>query len=461
MWDYQPHFRASAQVAAEQIFLSLDRDLTPQIQLIGLAICEDLPSSVVFEPDDGLLDREVFKEALPLARKMADLEESPEELHRRVSDHARHRMSSEEQGIHMLRGMVEEALRAQDERRDALAFAASPIRVGKYMVCVVLRFERAPYQIHAHGGVASDEFDVAHSLVDATIGEFLSASAKALTEQAPGSKPMVLGREKHEIVRAAATTLLYKRTYSLRKWGYPIDLFESCNAISSMKYEGNEGRGSMIISRLGDPSVDVIVELQTRVPLNDHRAARKLLEMATDHLNLLSDAGYIYGLGRLRDPQEAEVAQQREGGEDSVPEGGGEGFFRVEFVEHFEWELVAGDKTVMRVSYGKPSLLGKPIAEKRFRSDVNRLFGGLEGLDVERLWEASLAATKQRRGTMMLISACAEIEAARLRNQCIPVRPMLLTPHIVETVTAIDGALLADHRGMCLCHRRDPRWVGQ
>ena len=434
IWDYQPHFRVALQAEAEQIFSSLDHDLVPQVMLVGVGIEEE---RIVFAPNDGFFDESAFHDLFPLAQALRDLYESPEALHRRVGDHGR---AYENDHIRAMRDILTASLQRQHHGHELVPFVAPPIRINNYWVFTALQFGKSVYAVHAHDGVYEQPFDISSHLVDAAIAEFLSASAKALTDTAPGSKVMVLGREPHEILRAAASTLLYRRTYSLRKWGYPIDLFDACNAISAMKYEGSAGKGSMIVSSIGDERVEVFVELQERVPLHDHRSARKLLEMATEHLDLLSDAGYIYGLGLLRETPED--AQQPEQPMDH-------NFFRINFVEHFEWELVETERTVMRVSYGQPTLLGKPINSRHFRSNVERIFGHLPSLDLDRLWNIALAATRQRHGTMLVISEHAEQEVRRLQNQCIPVHPMSLTPHIVETVTAIDGAIMADPRGVC------------
>ena len=436
VWDYQPHYRAAVQVVAEQMFRSLDPDLTPHVTVVGVGT--KAPAAVVFEPDHRVLPPGALHDMFPLAQAMCQVEESPEALHRRVSEHGR---VHEHEQLRLMRERITQELESSPSGRGTRAFVSSPILLHDHWVFVAVQFDQATYAIHAHHGQLSQAFDVSTHLVDAAISEFLAGCAKALTEKDPGSKVMVLGREPHEILRSAASTLLYRRTYSLRKWGYPIDLFDACNAISAMKYEGSAGKGSLLVSRIGDVRVEVVVELQERVPLSDHRSARKLLEMATGQLDLLSDAGYIYGLGMIR-IEEPEVPVERLAGQE-------EDFFRINFLEHFEWELMDAGQTVMRVSYGQPSLLGKPINARHFRANLERIFGHLDSADLDRLWEVTEAAMSQKKGTILLISDHAASEVQRLQNQCIAVQPVLLTPHIVETVTAIDGALLADPSGMC------------
>ena len=435
IWDYQPHYRAAVQVVAEQIFTVLDSDLTPHVSLVGIGT--QVPQHVVLDPNPDLLHPGALRDMFSFASQMCQIQESPEALHRRISEHGR---AHEHQHLGLMRKRLTEEVESSTFGQGTRAFVSSPILLHDYWVFVVVQFQQDAYAIHAHQGHVSDAFDVSTHLVDAAISEFLAGCSKALTEKNPGAKVMVLGREPHEILRSAASTLLYRRTYSLRRWGYPVDLFDVCNAISAMKYEGSAGKGSLLLSRLGDERVEVLVELRERVPLHDHRSARKLLEMATDNLNLLSDAGYIYGLGMIREV-DAEPGQSDATGQ--------ENFFRINFLDHFEWELMDAGHTVMRVSYGQPALLGKPINARHFRTSLERIFGHLDSANLDHLWEVTVAATAQKKGTILLISDHAASEVERLQNQCLAVQPVHLTPHIVDTVTAIDGALLVDPSGVC------------
>src|SRR4051812_39715035 len=59
-------------------------------------------------------------------------------------------------------------------------------------------------------------------------------------------------------------------------------LFEACNAISTLKYEGKEGVGRLVLAHPEHPALRVDLELLTPVPLRDFSAVRKLLQLATD-----------------------------------------------------------------------------------------------------------------------------------------------------------------------------------
>jgi hypothetical protein len=75
-------------------------------------------------------------------------------------------------------------------------------------------------------------------------------------------------------------------------------LFEACNTISSLRYEGSESIGVMLLSRKGHPNIEVALSLSVPVRMCDYSAVRKLLEMTSNEVSLLSDSGYIYGLGK-------------------------------------------------------------------------------------------------------------------------------------------------------------------
>ena len=68
---------------------------------------------------------------------------------------------------------------------------------------------------------------------------------------------------------------------------------------------------------------------------------------------------------------------------------------------------------------------------------------------IERLWDVVLEASRQKSGTILVITTEALAEADRLKLQCTLIEPVPLTPLITRLVTAIDGAVLLDPEGYC------------
>ena len=426
VWDHQAHFRTSAQAAAEILFEGLDPALAPQVMLLGLPLDEGMPCCI--EPPDfhEQIDDKLFE---PLRYCLTEMGgESP---------HQKDPAWLERQ----LDGALATLLSGVDIARGTLSRFGRPVKLGSHLVIVILVLDRGTYELHhkdrRRSGLHSDSIvaeqgrraEVRH-LLDAVSHEFLEAVSRALGEPDPGVSPLFSSREHDAVLRAAGDTLLQRLSYDLHQWGYPISLFEACNAIASLRYEGADAQGVMLIAGRGHEGLEVIVELEDPVRLDDQRAARKLLEMSGEQLDLLCDGGHIYGLGRC-----AEHCPST-------------GILEVSFLDHLVWEVCRAEYPIMRVHHGLPRLPGKLLDGRRFHETARRIFPQLEESKRERLWQLAMAATEQERGALMIISAEAAREARRLGNQCLRVQPVPLAPESVRPVTAIDGAVLLSPDGV-------------
>lgn len=104
---------------------------------------------------------------------------------------------------------------------------------------------------------------------------------------------------------------------------------------------------------------------------------------------------------------------------------------------------------MMRVVYGQPELPKMGIDKHKFERDVKRIFPEIKAEEITRLWELVLEATRQKHGTMVVVSSGADEEAKRLGNQATVVEPVELTTQIMQVITAIDGAVLIDLSSTC------------
>jgi DNA integrity scanning protein DisA with diadenylate cyclase activity len=101
------------------------------------------------------------------------------------------------------------------------------------------------------------------------------------------------------------------------------------------------------------------------------------------------------------------------------------------------------------VAYGQPHLPQPRIAQAKLRRDLEATFPGLSPAQADRLISLVRAASRQSHGALLVISARAEDEAQRLATQCTRVTPVRLTPELLLRLTAIDGAVLLNPRGIC------------
>jgi hypothetical protein len=210
------------------------------------------------------------------------------------------------------------------------------------------------------------------------------------------------------------------------------EIFESLNVISSMRYEGQHTRGEIVFASSDSTDIERKVTFAKPVRLDSHRLARKMVEMSGNGLACFCQGhDGLAGLGSVK----------IEGGRTAS-------VFRAVFVDHYRWELYFGDLRLMISSFGVPRVPAPRLTESGFCSNARRLLD-LDRNQLARLWLNVSAAMEQGHGTMLVVSADAEKEAARLGRQSLQIEPALLTPELVRRISGIDGAIIVDRDSRC------------
>jgi DNA integrity scanning protein DisA with diadenylate cyclase activity len=433
MWSWQQHFRLSVQTTAEALFNSLDKKLEPEVFLVGVLTKErEDRHPICVEPEDECwYEPRNFSDVEVFAESFATLDDENDIIHTHpyVQD-------KREQWIKhkALKDAIEKVLQRYGEHRGVTSFCSMPTLVEDYLVCCVLELNREAFESHYSlvTKKLKERYPVATSLLQSAIAEFLEACSKALTDPNAGEGLGVITRGADELVRAAGRRLMINPMW--RVSGMPHhDLFDSCNAIASLRYEGKESVGRMFLVKPDHANVKVEVTFKNPVSLRRHRAARKMLEMSRGEMWLLSNGNRIYGLGKGVGTYDARA----------------EDVFTINFIKHHKWELKHAGHELMTVIYGQPQLPAKLIDEKKFKSDLRRIFSGIRPDDVERLWSLAISAAEQEHGTILVVSNAAEEEAARLSKQSTVVEPFHVTQNEIPMLTAIDGAVLVEPSGRC------------
>ncbi|HEX8506083.1 MAG TPA: hypothetical protein VF630_12010, partial [Hymenobacter sp.] len=435
IWPNQARFRQAAQLLAEALFGSLDEDVHPSIILIGIPVEQEsqpvLP--VCLEPADCGLDFGSFGAVIARSNHLQQgelwLNPDQEVLSESMLRRRRHGRS--------LRMAVQEALDVLDTSTSKRqSFAGWPVEVGSFYVVTVLQVDRRALRTYPSlhpNRYYLDGRPLAASLLLAAIMRFSEECGKSLSEPEPGASLMTRPRENDELLRGSGRMLMDTLAQALNVNPSAAKLFDTCNTISSLRYEGAEGVGKLLLARRHHPNLEEVFALTCPTPLTDYRAVRKLLEMTTADVSLLADGQNVYALGR-------EVGLYDESRED---------LFVVSFINHYAWEFQHDSKILMRASYGLPSLPRTRLNRSRFRKDLRRTFALSDSVKVERLWEVVVEASRQKRGTLLVITTEALAEADRLKLQCTLIEPVPLTPLITRLVTAIDGAVLIDPEAYC------------
>lgn len=431
VWPYQARYRRTAQALAEELFGALDEDLRPVVQLLALPTGPALPPRWLETGADGLpADR--FAGAVARGQ---DLQSTIPWAYTDRDDLTPAILGRRQQG-RGLRGAVQEVLDALDADTAYLHFAGWPVLINECYIVTVLRLQRKA--LRAHPALHPDRYytdgrPLAASLVLAALYRFNEEGVKNLSEPEPGAGVMSRPREADELLRAAGRAFLDTPAQALGLDPALVQLFSTCNTISSLRYEGAEGVGRLLLARRYHPNLEEVFALTCPTPLTDYRAVRKLLEMTAPDVHLLADGANVYALGR-------QVGHYDPARED---------LFAVNFITHYAWELQHGAHLLLRTHYGLPGVPRNRLSRASFRRDLKRTFGLTEAHKVEKLWDVVLEASRQPHGTLLVITTEALAEADRLKLQCTLIEPVPLTPLITRLVTAIDGAVLLDPEGYC------------
>ncbi|MBJ6108621.1 DNA integrity scanning protein DisA nucleotide-binding domain protein [Hymenobacter sp. BT523] len=431
LWPHQTRYHTAAQSLARDLFDALDDDLQPQVVVMALPVETDLPARCL-EPGDCGLPADAFANVVARGRIIQLTTPSPYAERSDVTP-AMIRRKHEGMGI---RDAVQEILDALDENALHQHFSGWPVEIKGYFVVTILRLQRKP--LRAYPSLRPYRFytdgrPLAPSLLVAAMYRFNEEIFKALNDAEPGAGLFVRPRESEELLRSAGKSLLDTPAQALGLDPAAATLFATCNTISSLRYEGAEGVGKLLLARRGHPNIEEIFALTCPTDLTDYRAVRKLLEMTTPDVHLLADGENVYALGRLTGKYDAER----------------EDLFVINFVTHYAWELQHDGHVLLRSHYGLPGLPRTRLNRTGFRKALKRTFALTDHAKIERLWDVVLEASRQKHGTLLVITTEALAEADRLKLQCTLIEPVPLTPLITRLVTSIDGAVLLDPEGYC------------
>ena len=435
MWGYQTHARIAMSTGAERVFAALAPGLRPIVHLIGfLEVERQDREPICVEPDDEGYTPEQLTGVKSLAATLQPIGDGTMYLH--PSQAVAERFEERDRRSHLRKALCS-ILSQSGARLRAIVFCGQPEKVEGFLVAPVLQLDRAVYESLPRLSLdhqIGDHSTFSPSLADALVDVFLGECSQMLRQPQPGAEFASICPDEWEALRQAANTFMYAvssagdNVYGLH------GLYAACNGISSLRYEGVEGIGRLIIAKRHHPDVFSAVELQSPIGLRNYRTVRKLLEISDSSQALLSDSSKVYGLGRILSSYNASV----------------QNVFEVEFTGHYQWRIVHAGQTLMEVAYDRPRLPKARLSREHVESIIKRLFPEVEQIDVDNVWNLIGAAVEQRHGTMLVISDSAKSEAERLAGQSTVVRPLILTPEIMRLVSKIDGAVLTDPRGLCV-----------
>ena len=438
MWGYQSHFRRSLERNMNKVMEELGvSEAGAECFLVGAKIPgRQNPNGVCIEPEDGKWPIDLFDGLL-------DLIEVEVANHPWRNMFCTHEPSMRDHPENIRRDSVRTAVQKKLDVYDldqcVCSFVGSAVPANGYHVVPVLQlpkklFER--FRPLREPTVLYDRFKGHASLIHAAVSEVLNEAHDELLRPDPGRYIMGQSRSSEEIVRRAAASFMCTPGIAIADgiYGVTSDLFERFNSISSLMYEGAKGTGQLLLGKPDDESIDMFLKFVEPVPFRDPRWSRKVLQMASPGIALVADYEKIFGLGEVVtgiDPWESQK------------------IFKIEFLDHYHWQLSCGDKVMLVSKNGVPSLPQEEFPRSRLLDIYHRLFpeaGEEDGAHFVKLFEA---AVDQGRGSLLIVAKDAESEAKRLSSQGARIKPKKLTPDIYSQVSAIDGAVIIDPQGFC------------
>lgn len=431
MWGYQQHIQISFQVSAESLFKKIDYKLNPKVFFIGvLADNRNDRHPICLEPEDCGFSVDSFNDLKDLAAQLEKVDNERRIIHSHPIAQENHdkRITTKS----YIEG-IEKILKSDNIYGVNEYFVASPTYIDGFLVFTVLSLNKET--LNQYYSLTKDKMDdrytIYRSFIDSTINTFLEECSNALKD--PNDSVGSIKRDASELLRSAGKQFMYTISSAGRNFTGLHGLYDACNEIASMKYEGAVGIGNMIVAPKDHKNVKITLQLKDPINVSDYRKVRKFLELSDSNSSIISDSALIYGLGELRgkyNPKE-------------------ECLFVIGFTSHFKWEILHDNNPLMVVEYREPSLPVEKINREKFYSDFPRLFEDISMEQIDDLWDISMEATKQKHGTMLVISDNAANEAERLGKQCFPLKPLKLTEKVIQQITSIDGAVLLDRDSTC------------
>lgn len=341
-----------------------------------------------------------------------------------------------------LKREIKEVLDRSRLTQSWLCIESLPCEVDRYVVVVLVLLSRVQHNQVPHLNeqviirrhqCPSLPYAVVDILVDACEG-IIRSSSRAVRRR--------LAVEVEGVLRDAGARFAFVAETAEHAGGLQAQapmatygLFEVCNLISSLPYEGAQPAGRLVLARRGHPAVTPQTIFTEPVRVDKPRTVRKLLEMCDANTSLLCGDGQVYGLGAVAaesyDPHNADV-------------------FIIRFLGHLAWEMVHNDEVLMRTIDFVPQLPRERLSVETFKEAIRHANTTIQDDALEKLVEVATCAARLKHGAVLVFTPRASEEAARLSKRSIGVEPFRMEPRQVASASAIDGAVLIDHK--CTCH---------
>ncbi len=424
-------FQVLFELYAKRLFALLDLQFDPQLSILCIPVDDKDGKSVSIITSGEKVKPEAFDDVRQLAAALekVDVESRLNYSNKTYAKTHKEYMKSKSLGEAVYKILHKEKYDSTIER-----FISDASFVKGYQVFVVLELNKNTldkfYCLKKETYL--DYVVKSKSFIHSVVTLFLKECIHTINSSKVNSPHSIIRAEK-ELLIIAAKDFMHSVAMSVETHEALVDLYEVCNSISSLKYEGSESIGKMVIAKQHHMNVSLVLELEEPISIYDYRKVRKFLELCNDETLIVSDSYRIYGLGKIAGTYNANQ----------------ESLFVINFKSHYVWEVLHDNKVMMIVDYQVPSLPKERIDREDFHGRISRIFRDISEGDLNSLWEICTVASEQKHGTMLVISDQAESEAKRLSNQCFCIQPRKLEASLMRQITAIDGSVLLNKDSIC------------
>ncbi len=432
MWGYQEHFRGQLERTGQHRLSRLAPDLAPRALLIGILIPGKADQPVCIEPEKGDCPVSLFD---CIEARILELIGTHPLQNVMYGDPPRNRDKPARLRRDAILTAVRERLQPHAATLGMMSFCGWPADVGNYSVVPVFMVSRE--RLYAYPRLESSRAllsanPLPASLPEAVIECALFDASKDLLEAEPG-RYFKDTEDLVPVLREAGRWFMRVPSVAVQRNYVERDLFDDCNLLAELRYESTRTAGQLLIAAKEHPSVEWGVRFREPVPLRIPRWSRKVLQMAAKDFYPVTNGSVMFGLGRLTTEYDATR----------------EDAFLVSFVDSQTWELRHAGALLMRCAYGVPGLPLPVLSAEAFRANLRRVVPETTEASTACIWSIVSAARDARHGSLLVVSADAAGEAARLSRQATSIEPAAVPPEMVASLTSIDGAVLLDAEGRC------------
>lgn len=428
MWPWQVHFMISCKVSAESLFKKIDIRLQPTSFLLGFKTSKDTEKPpICYEPEKMEFLAKDFK---ALKEVLAEAYESDP-----LKDMMYSGLSQDETDSRAFRRNFQRAIKVildnSTSFNDKVHFIGPEVTRNGYSVYIILQLNKSIYLSYQFLKYVDPEEFLRRSMsfLDSVIDAYLEDRAYRLHAPDAGNDRGP-ERDSDELLRAAAKNFCF--TIAVAGGGHGFHkIYPACEVLSLLKYEGKENHGHLIVSHENHPDLEITLKFENAFPITEYRKVRKLLEMTTDEVGVITNSELIHGLGFIR----------------PTYDGKKEDIFHIHFRGLHCYEILHQLQPVLIMNFGSPEQVSSILLYEKFAEDAKRVFLDITQGQVEHLYSLALSAARALHGSMLVFVKDAAQEATRLSRQCIPIQPTRLTEHSLQALIAIDGALIIDLDG--------------